>query len=173
MDPAKSLRDTTQMFYKKTGVQEGKYLSLHVRRGDALGACDTKVEKVVEYVTCSLNQEGWMKRHDQPLVIFTDEKNEPYKTELLKSLKAALGGNRTVLFGDPLIHDIAKEKDGPFKFATTLVLRHQAEAELFMDRTQCLPCGVCKEHCRGANFDEYVVRAQMSVTPVACARSIV
>jgi len=167
MAPAQSLKDTTAAFYEKTGVEKGRYLSLHVRRGDAIAACDTHPSKVVDYVSCSLKQEGWMHRHNQSLVIFTDEQDGPYKAQLLSKLKLALGSNRTVLFGDPVIHDLAKDKDGPFKFATTLMLRHQAEAELFMDRTQCLPCGVCKNHCRGATFDEYVVRAQMSVTPGA------
>jgi len=167
MEPAQSIKDTTTTFYEKLGLHEGKYVTLHVRRGDAINACDTRVRNVVNYVACSLTQEGWMNRTDQPLVIFTDETSGVYKTELLNGLKSLLGHNRTVLFGDPVIHEIAKSKDGPFKFATTLLLRQQAEAELFMDRTQCLPCGVCKEHCRGANFDEYVVRAQMSVTPEA------
>merc|ERR1719197_1058484 len=132
MVASNSVEAAAEDFFKHAGLSRGKYLTLHVRRGDAMVACDTSVPKVVEYVTCSVEAGGWSGRQDQPLVIFTDERDPQYKNALLNGITNAFGGRRRVLFGDPVIEDIAKSKDAPFLFETTLLVRHRAEGELFM-----------------------------------------
>merc|ERR1719235_1344686 len=102
-----------------------------------------------------------------PIIIFTDETDQSYLKELLEALHSVFRSRRTVLLGDPAVEKATGSKDGAFTFATSLFIRYNAAAEMFLDRTQCEPCGLCKAPCRGHSFDEYVLHTELTVTPRA------
>lgn len=167
MEPSPSIVTAAQRFFYALQVQPGSYVTLHIRRRDAALACDTSIPKVVDYVKCSLDQVGWLNRTDQPLIVFTDEQDPTYLDDLLNALYKTFNSQRSVFLGDSAIHSVSCYHDGPFVFATSLYIRHQAAAEMFMDRTQCQACGLCRAPCRGYSFDEYVVQTELATTSAA------
>jgi len=103
-------------------------------------------------------------------VIFTDSKDEVYKSAILQQLTSRFGGRRRVLYGDPILHDANLDKinKGPLLFVASLLVRRQAAAELMMDRTHCRACDTpCMAPCRGKSWEEYIVSQQGLVTDAA------
>lgn len=59
---------------------------LHLRRGDAIGKCDTEVETMRMYLSCSLNHTESLNRHIA-LLLMTDETDAEYRTRILSLAK--------------------------------------------------------------------------------------
>jgi len=93
-------------------ITEGSYMSLHIRRNDAINQCNTSIKRIVEYLHCltytseQLRLNNWRSR----LLIFTDETDSNYLTELVNSIEAIRPVNYTErivpIHVDPIIDRI-------------------------------------------------------------------
>ena len=83
--------------------------ALHLRRGDMSTWCDTSVPAVISHINCT-DHEGVGGR--QKLIIFTDETNPLYLSELLSGLKQLPQWGGRVVHGDPIIEKKAHHYNG-------------------------------------------------------------
>lgn len=71
----------------KTSDIKSDFISFHIRRGDARKECGTWVEKVEQYLNCSLaNVDCFDKGQKHPVVLFTDEQSENYIRKIRMSV---------------------------------------------------------------------------------------
>jgi hypothetical protein len=111
-----STRQLHAAFARSLKLVPGEYLSLHVRRGDAKGECDTRVDRVLSYVECMLGNEGLLES-DAPLLLFTDERDPRYLGLLLSGLRrlrrlsgghGQRGRSRRVYHGDRRLEELSR-----------------------------------------------------------------
>ena len=79
-----------------------QFVTLHVRRGDTVSQCDTTVPAVLAFLNCSKALAAYAPRRPQ-LLIFTDETDEAYLSELLSELQALPRWGGKVSHGDALV----------------------------------------------------------------------
>ena len=79
-----------------------KFITFHIRRGDAKRHCDTGLTNVWKYLKCSLEPEKTM----LPIVLFTDEHDRNYLRNM-KSYVEQLG--REFVLGDTIVRRVMKE----------------------------------------------------------------
>lgn len=79
---------------------------LHLRRGDTLTVCDTTIDKVKEYLYCSL---GGMKgqKANVTLVMISDERDSTYRNEVMGLISEF--SHMTMLDGDAIVESIVAE----------------------------------------------------------------
>lgn len=186
-EPSAAVTDLAVRVEKNLHLKKGNYIAMHIRRGDAKGACNTSIPKVVEYVQCSLKKGGVLSslEGELPIIFFTDSHDQKYILKLQISLSAALGG-RSVYHGDAQVMALAGKNGLPetggntFVFEASLLMRMRAGAELIMDRSHCASCetpgalNYCKypimvdeSNIPSCNFAYYSVQAQMHTTAPA------
>jgi len=163
LQPSGDVLDAARRLQSKAGLQKGKYVALHVRRGDAKGACDTSPEKVASFVVCSVKQDPkqFLQRDDVPILWFTDETDKAYLADLQAKLKQAFGGRRSVIHGDQALSESSPDIDSPLIYATSLLLRTDAAAQMRMDRQHCSDCDA-EENTLG--MIAFAVKTQMAIT---------
>jgi hypothetical protein len=166
LQPSGDVLDAARRLQSKAGLQKGKYVALHVRRGDAKGACDTSPEKVASFVVCSVKQDPkqFLQRDDVPILLFTDETDKAYLADLQANLKQAFGGRRSVIHGDQALSESSPDIDAPLIYATSLLLRVDAAAQMRMDRQHCNACDA-EENTLGMIAN--AVKTQLKITDAA------
>lgn len=97
-------------FEEKVGLSGFSDVSaLHLRRGDMSTWCDTSAPTVIDYINCT-DHEGVSGR--QQLIIFTDETDPLYLSELFSGLKQLPQWGGRVVHGDPIIEKNAHHYNG-------------------------------------------------------------
>jgi hypothetical protein len=119
-----------EALFRRAGATAGKYLTLHLRRGDALSQCDTTIPTVVSFVECELRNEGRFHTHSESLLLFTDEADPTYLRDVVGNLSALWQGQRTVLHADPLISDLSDDADNFLIFNIGLAVMEEAVSAL-------------------------------------------
>lgn len=96
-----------ESFFARHGFDAGRFITLHVRRGDAIDECNTSAAHVANYVACVLDNEG-RRESAEPLLLFTDEEDSGYLQQLQDLLSRltvhdVIGSPRRVVHGDALL----------------------------------------------------------------------
>ena len=68
---------------RRNGLQNSIYGFLHIRRGDDIGKCDTRIEVIDYFLKCSLNGTE-SKGGNITLLLGSDETNTTYRENVLK-----------------------------------------------------------------------------------------
>merc|ERR1712060_771474 len=113
------------------------FVTLHLRRGEVKGECDTRLDTVVRYVNCS--RTGGL-----PLVVFTDERDTEYLHALFVELSAVMSDS-PVYHGDALLDPlVATYRDNFLAYTVAGAVQHQAAGWLVKRHKQqegwCNPC---------------------------------
>mmetsp|Transcript_28004 Transcript_28004/g.63378 ORF Transcript_28004/g.63378 Transcript_28004/m.63378 type:complete len:357 (-) Transcript_28004:97-1167(-) len=180
LDASATVRDAAATVLRSTSLQPRGFATLHVRRGDALGFCNTSIAAVAAYVACSLgsadqlasgsNRTGGLAYRSAvgALVFFTDESDQNYLDELNAALSLVVGH---VIHGDAAVYAAGGHADGPmgnpFVFAVSLQIRAQAALDLRVDRTNCSPCDAMAVATPARSFGDAVLAEQFGVTEAA------
>ena len=105
-------------------LRNKKFATLHVRRGDMLGWCDTDSEALRRFISCALSrsEDDEVNAGNVPILWFTDDDDETYQIEVTTALTEELTlyrsnftGNLTgasevlVIFGDALVNKVIEE----------------------------------------------------------------
>lgn len=72
----------------KTGTD--RFGSLHLRRGDAVNACDTSINKMANYLSCTF-QNYTRAVKDMPLLVSSDDRSTSYRALLKKEIEINTG----------------------------------------------------------------------------------
>ena len=83
MEFSNPIKKVFHEFLKSTNLKKFGYITLHIRRGDAKKLCNTSVEKMTSYITCSLaNCRFGDFGFNQTVIVFTDELNSEYLDDI-------------------------------------------------------------------------------------------
>ena len=125
-----------------------KYISFHVRGGDSIDSCDTSLDRILDYLSCSLKNE----KQSLPIVLFTDETHTAY-IDAVTSMGQQLVPKRVIVHGDRLlsrtVDDLIHTGEIPEHFhssnyvvyAASLLVEQTAKAVLQL-RRKC-HCNLC------------------------------
>lgn len=91
---------------RMNGLNNSIYGFLHIRRGDDLGKCDSRIEVINHYLKCSLNGTEALGKNIT-LLLGSDETNTTYREEVMK----LTGGlpHISILDADSLTVKVIKE----------------------------------------------------------------
>ncbi|KAL1522139.1 hypothetical protein AB1Y20_021779 [Prymnesium parvum] len=126
-----------------------RFSTLHVRRRDTVGECDTAVARVVAYVNCSLPAAS-------PLVFFTDDRSKEYLRPLASEL-LKLGVVSSVHHLDPLVQPYFPG-DNYATFLTEMIIAKKAVRQLELRRASCPLCEPARRANRAASTERFVKR---------------
>jgi hypothetical protein len=79
---------------------------LHLRRGDAINECDTSVERMREYLNCSLNETEFLGRNITMLMT-TDEDDSQYRQSIMALIEDY--PHVSILDADQIVRTVVKE----------------------------------------------------------------
>lgn len=149
-------------FLKSTNLKQFEYITLHIRRGDAKKLCNTSIEKMNNYITCSLancNADNF--GFNQTIIVFTDELNSEYLDDVEKILEEKghrfLNGEAKVLelvlemvvgnefhdenAGNSTKKSVTKYLNNYFTFQASNIIKFYARYKLVQrKRGQCHDC---------------------------------
>ena len=130
--------------------------SLHIRRGDATSVCNTDLNKIENYLKCSLKT---CNKNNFPIILFTDETSEKYINGIGEILLAL---NHTFVNGESLIRkvlkdsirngDLTKKHDNNFfRFEVSNYIKEATQYNLVQRRR--LQCNSCDAVCSDSKGD--------------------
>ena len=117
--PTTKVLEARRQFFSRERIDT--YISLHIRRGSAFVRCDTDVPRVLDYVQCSLANNGHT-GFNGTIVILTDETDHSYLTQLEGAFKRRLPSVR-IIHADAVLRAAHPKEDNYFIFAITETLR--------------------------------------------------
>ena len=77
LDPSEELEDIARLAMNELGLTTEDFVTLHLRRGDAINSCETDPETLMKYLNCSIASDNV-----KQVVVLTNEKEEQYLNEL-------------------------------------------------------------------------------------------
>ena len=135
------------------GLTPGSYMTLHLRRGDGVGTCDTSIGRVIQYLDCSMPKPDLLPEEPMHLLIFTDETDSGYLNELLNRigrLRLVDGVKRVVpvhgdRWVDSIMHDAVHElripTDNYFNYEVGIAIQIATLLPMELRRhVNCPPC---------------------------------
>jgi hypothetical protein len=91
--PSESVEALAASLRSEHDLVNGAYVAMHIRRGDAMGVCNDTISGIVDYVTCTLANAT----ADEPIVIFTDERDRSFLAALTGNMSSAFDGRRRII----------------------------------------------------------------------------
>ena len=102
----KILRERIKRRVRRHGLENSIYGYLHIRRGDAIDDCDTSVEEIRDYLTCSLSGTETTGKN-VTFVLGSDERDTAYRESIVRL--ADDFDHVTILDGDKLTKRVCYE----------------------------------------------------------------
>ena len=138
----------------KSGIKS-EFGTLHIRRGDAIQQCNTEINRVKNYLECSLKKCD----SDFPVILFTDEPSETY----LKNISDVLTSlNHKMINGEKLITSVLETEvrngrlsdkyiNNFIQFKISLLIRYSSRYQMIQRRKEnCNDCDdwICDDRKR-------------------------
>ena len=134
---------------------KSEFGTLHIRRGDAIQLCNTEINRVKDYLECSLKKCD----SDFPVILFTDESSETYFKNISDVLTSL---NHKMINGEKLIKSVLETEvrngrlsdkyiNNFIQFEISLLIRYSSRYQMNQRRKEnCNDCDdwICDDRKR-------------------------